>query len=30
MLNISGIDNGYVIDHIKAGKSMDIYNYLKL
>lgn len=30
MLNISGIDNGYVIDHIKAGKSMDIYKYLKL
>lgn len=30
MLNISGIENGYVIDHIKAGKSMDIYKYLKL
>lgn len=30
MLNISGIENGVVIDHIKAGKSMDIYNYLKL
>jgi len=30
MLSISGIDNGYVIDHIKAGKSMDIYEYLKL
>jgi len=30
MLNISGIDNGVVIDHIKAGKSMEIYNYLNL
>lgn len=30
MLSISGIDEGYVIDHIQAGKSMDIYNYLKL
>ena len=30
MLSISGIQDGYVIDHIPAGKSMDIYNYLKL
>lgn len=30
MLNISGIENGYVIDHIKAGASMDIYKYLGL
>lgn len=30
MLNISGIENGYVIDHIAAGKSMDIYKYLEL
>ena len=30
MLNISGIQDGYVIDHIRAGKSMDIYKYLKL
>ncbi len=30
MLNISGIENGYVIDHIKAGTSMDIYKYLGL
>lgn len=30
MLSISGINEGYVIDHIKAGKSMDIYKYLKL
>lgn len=30
MLNIDSITNGVVIDHIKAGKGMDIYNYLKL
>ena len=30
MLNISGIEEGYVIDHIGAGKSMDIYKYLNL
>lgn len=30
MLNISGIENGYVIDHIKAGKAMKIYELLKL
>ena len=30
MLSISGIQDGYVIDHIPAGKSMDIYNYLEL
>lgn len=30
MLNISGIEEGYVIDHIGAGKSMDIYQYLRL
>lgn len=30
MLNISGIEEGYVIDHIGAGKSMDIYKYLRL
>ena len=30
MLNISGIEEGYVIDHICAGKSMDIYKYLRL
>ncbi len=30
MLNIGGLTNGIVIDHIKAGKSMDIYRYLKL
>ena len=30
MLNISGINNGVVLDHIQAGKSMDIYHYLNL
>ena len=30
MLNISGINEGYVIDHIQAGKSMEIYKYLQL
>ena len=30
MLNISGINNGVVHDHIQAGKSMDIYHYLNL
>ena len=30
MLNISGLENGVVLDHIPAGKGMDIYKYLKL
>lgn len=30
MLNISGIHEGYVLDHIKAGDSMKIYYDLKL
>lgn len=30
MLNISGITNGVVLDHIQAGKSMEIYKYLNL
>lgn len=30
MLNISGIKEGVVLDHIQAGKSMDIYKYLDL
>ncbi len=30
MLNISGIREGYVIDHIKAGMSLRIYDDLKL
>ncbi len=29
-MNIDSIKNGYVIDHIEAGKSMEIYEYLKL
>ncbi|MCR5545793.1 MAG: aspartate carbamoyltransferase regulatory subunit [Lachnospiraceae bacterium] len=30
MLNISGIHEGYVLDHIKAGMSLQIYHDLKL
>ena len=30
MLNISGIQEGFVLDHIKAGTSLSIYHYLKL
>ncbi len=29
-MNIDSIKNGFVIDHIKAGKGMDIYRLLKL
>ncbi len=29
-MNIDSIQNGYVIDHIRAGRSMEIYHYLKL
>ncbi len=29
-MNIDSIRNGYVIDHIQPGKSLEIYNYLKL
>lgn len=29
-MKIDSIQQGIVIDHIKAGKSMDIYHYLKL
>ena len=29
-MNIDAIANGYVLDHIRAGRSMDIYHYLKL
>lgn len=29
-MNIDSIKNGYVIDHIKAGKGMEIYNLLRL
>ena len=30
MLNIGGIKEGVVLDHIQAGKSMEIYKYLGL
>ncbi|HBU12737.1 MAG TPA: aspartate carbamoyltransferase regulatory subunit [Clostridiales bacterium] len=30
MLSIDSIEKGVVIDHIKAGKSMEIYHYLGL
>ena len=30
MLNISGIHEGFVLDHIKAGMSLQIYRDLKL
>ena len=30
MLNISGIQEGFVLDHIQAGMSLKIYNDLKL
>ena len=30
MLNISGIKEGVVLDHIQAGKRMEIYKYLGL
>ncbi|HCX03098.1 MAG TPA: aspartate carbamoyltransferase regulatory subunit [Clostridiales bacterium] len=30
MLNVDSLKKGIVIDHIKAGKSMEIYNYLNL
>jgi aspartate carbamoyltransferase regulatory subunit len=29
-MNIDSIQNGVVLDHIQAGKSMDIYQYLHL
>ena len=29
-MNIDSIKNGYVIDHIKAGKAMEIYEVLEL
>ena len=29
-MNIDSIKNGYVIDHIKPGKSLEIYEYLNL
>lgn len=30
MLNVGSLNEGFVLDHIKAGKSMDIYHYLGL
>ena len=30
MLNVGKIEEGFVLDHIKAGKSMDIYKQLQL
>lgn len=30
MLNIGGLNEGIVIDHIQAGGAMDIYHYLNL
>lgn len=30
MLNVDSLNQGVVIDHIKAGGSMEIYKYLKL
>ena len=29
-MNIDSIKNGIVIDHIQAGNSMEIYNFLNL
>ena len=29
-LNVGQISEGFVLDHIQAGKSMEIYNYLHL
>ena len=30
ILSVGRIEEGFVLDHIQAGKSMDIYKYLKL
>ena len=30
MLNVGKLKNGFVLDHIQAGKSMEIYKYLGL
>lgn len=30
MLNVGQLNEGVVLDHIKAGKAMDLYRYLKL
>ena len=30
MLSVGQLSEGFVLDHIQAGKSMEIYRYLKL
>ena len=30
MLNVGKIENGIVLDHIRAGRSMSIYHHLEL
>lgn len=30
MLNVGALNEGFVLDHIGAGKAMDLYRYLKL
>ena len=30
VLNVGRLEEGFVLDHIQAGKSMEIYKYLKL
>ena len=30
MLNVGALNEGFVLDHIEAGKSMTIYHYLHL
>ncbi len=30
MLNVGKIEEGFVLDHIKAGRSLDIYEHLQL
>ena len=30
MLNVGKIEEGFVLDHIEAGKSLEIYHHLKL
>ena len=30
MLNVGSLNNGFVLDHIEAGKAMEIYHYLGL
>ena len=30
MLNVGKIEEGFVLDHIKAGKSLDLYEHLQL